>query len=122
MQCLDYVVFKFFIYFFNYLQLVEMEKVESLFHLFIYLGNTPIWDYQLQHNAIIPLIAKTYALNFALNYVKDRWVNQSNLDSDEGLKIIFYFNLKIVVRLCCVIKPIVTWHGERASSICRGLV
>jgi len=70
-------------------------------------SNTPIWDYQLQHNAIIPLIAKTYALNFALNYVKDRWVNQSNLDSDE------------VVRLCCVIKPIVTWHGERASSICR---
>lgn len=70
-------------------------------------SDTPILDYQLQQNALMPLIARLYALNFCLTYVKQRWSNQSERDFGE------------VVRLCCVIKPLVTWHMERIGSICR---
>ena len=70
-------------------------------------SDTPIISYQLQTQAIVPLIAQTYALNFALNYVQDRYANQTEVDHNE------------VVRLCCVIKPLLTWHGENTASICR---
>lgn len=55
----------------------------------------------------MPLIAQTYALNFALNYIQDRYANQSESDYAE------------VVRLCCIIKPLITWHGENTASVCR---
>ena len=42
-----------------------------------------------------------------MNYVQDRFANQSAEDHAE------------VVRLCCVIKPLVTWHAENTISICR---
>lgn len=55
----------------------------------------------------MPLIAQTYALNFAFNYVQDRFANQTKADYAE------------VVRLCCIIKPLVTWHGENTATVCR---
>lgn len=70
-------------------------------------SDCPIMDYQLQQNALIPLVARLYALNFSLTAIKQRWANQSSHDFNE------------IVRLCCVIKPLVTWHMERIGSICR---
>jgi acyl-CoA oxidase len=55
----------------------------------------------------MPLVAKTMAYNIGLNYCKDRWANQSAADADE------------VIRLCCVIKPLVTWNFEDTATTCR---
>ena len=48
-------------------------------------------------------------LNFALDYVKERWAFQPQNGSQHSE----------VVTLCCVIKPIVSWNLEKVASVCR---
>jgi acyl-CoA oxidase len=71
------------------------------------LSDTPIMNYQLQINEIMPLIAKTYAYNFLLNYIQERYANQTDEDYNEVLK------------LCCIIKPMISWHAENTATTCR---
>lgn len=70
------------------------------------LSQTPIFDYQLQKNALIPVVAKTLALNMLHNYAKAAFANQKAHEDD-------------LLIICCVDKTMMGWHAERACSLFR---
>lgn len=72
-------------------------------------SDMPILRYQLQEKSLIPLLARTYAINFGLDYVKDRWAFQAE-DGSEHQEI---------VPLVCVIKPLSAWNLENIAAISR---
>lgn len=65
----------------------------------------PLMNFQLQRDALVPLLARTYGLMFGLNKVK----NNFSFNNSSPRKIIE----------CCAIKALITWHAENTASICR---
>ncbi len=66
-------------------------------------SDAPILSYQFQQNTFVPLLAETLALCFGHNHVKNLYAE----------------NDKNVVKECCVIKAMVTWHSENSVSVLR---
>jgi len=72
-------------------------------------SDTPILSYQLQQNAIMPLIARTIAINAALDRIKVNWANQ-NPDGSEHASVVIQ---------CCAIKPVAGWNLKEVVTVCR---
>ena len=77
-------------------------------------SDTPIFNYQLFQNQIIPLLGRTLIYNVALLEFRKQYshyiVNEDKYDSK---------NFNHMVRLCCVIKPMLAWHTCETSNISR---
>jgi acyl-CoA oxidase len=69
-------------------------------------SETPIFDYQLQKNALIPIISRYLAINMLHNYAKTVFANPKGHEHD-------------LLIICCVDKTLVGWHSERSITIMR---
>uniref|UniRef100_A0A0V0J4W4 Acyl-coenzyme A oxidase n=1 Tax=Schistocephalus solidus TaxID=70667 RepID=A0A0V0J4W4_SCHSO len=74
-------------------------------------SDMPILSFELQQHALFPLLARTYAINFGLDFVKDEW-SKSTLQGDAS-------SSADIVTMCCAIKPLAGWHLAHTASVCR---
>lgn len=61
-------------------------------------SQTPIFDYQLQKNALIPIISRTLGLTMLHNFSKRTFANPKGHEDD-------------LLMICCVDKTLVGWHA-----------
>ena len=66
----------------------------------------PIFNYQLQQNAILPLMARTFALNCLYNNSRDIFANPKGFEDQ-------------MVMRCCVTKTMMGWNLLKTASTCR---
>lgn len=69
-------------------------------------SDTPIMSFQLQQNAILPLLARTVVLNFGHIVGKKLFANQKGQEH-------------AIIKTLCVIKTFASWHQEKVGRICR---
>lgn len=70
-------------------------------------AEVPILNYRIHQRRLIPLLAKTYACHFSLQYVTERFLNRKEEDMQE------------IEALAAAIKSYVTWHTTAALQECR---
>ena len=79
-------------------------------------SDTPILSFQLQQRALIPLLASTYCLNFALNAVKDDWHTVMNPTPGAAVE---GSCMRLLVIHCCAIKPLCSWNTLEIANTAR---
>ncbi|SHM78081.1 Acyl-coenzyme A oxidase [Cyclobacterium lianum] len=67
----------------------------------------PILNYRMHQRRLIPLLARTYACHFALDYVTARFLNRKEAEMQE------------IEALAAGMKAYVTWHNTAALQECR---
>lgn len=69
-------------------------------------SETPIWEFQLQQNSIVPIVSRAIALNMLHNFCKGLFRNSKGYEDE-------------MLSLCCVDKTLIGWHSERSVAILR---
>lgn len=69
-------------------------------------SDTPIFNYQLQQNALLPLLARSLSLNIAHNKTKEVFANPEGHEHE-------------LLMMCCIDKCLVVWNYEKVITTCR---
>lgn len=69
-------------------------------------SNAPIFSYQLQQNALVPLLSRSICLGLFHNMCKNIYQNPQGFEKE-------------VLSLCCIDKTMNGWNLERVASVCR---
>lgn len=69
-------------------------------------SDTPIMSYQLQQNALLPLLARTIVLSFGHIEAKRLFANQKGREH-------------MIIKTCCAVKALISWNAEKVTRIAR---
>lgn len=69
-------------------------------------STVPIFNYQLQKNALMPLLSRSIALQAMYNRSKNIFKDPKGYENE-------------LLSICCVVKTMMGWNCERVVSVCR---
>lgn len=69
-------------------------------------STVPIFNYQLQKNALMPLLSRSMALQSMYNRSKNIFKDPKGYENE-------------LLSICCIVKTMMGWNCERVVSVCR---